>query len=255
MTLLKRHSFTQLSMGFSAVLFAAVALGCSSPGDGNNTTNTADTSQASVNHDGERGSLEFSQEELPYAFNALEPHVDARTMEIHYSRHHAAYVKNANAALDEENIPYDSAEELFDNISRYSNKARNNAGGAWNHSFFWKSMKAPSENNAPTGALAEAINDEFGSFEAFKEQFAAAATGQFGSGWAWLVNDNGTLKIGSTPNQDNPLMDDVELSGTPLLGLDVWEHAYYLHYQNMRGDYVTNWWNVVDWDFVASQFE
>lgn len=244
-----------ISMGFSAIMIAILGA-CTSPSTDTTTATSADTSGTTSSTSAEgNGTLQFSQEALAYEYAALEPHIDARTMEIHYTKHHMGYVNNANAALAEENNPYDTAEDLFSNISSYSSKLRNNAGGAWNHSFFWKSMRSPVSNNAPSGVLADAINDAFGSFDAFKEEFASAATSRFGSGWAWLVNDGGTLKIGSTPNQDNPLMDDVDLDGTPLLGVDVWEHAYYLHYQNLRGDYVSNWWNVVDWEFVASQYE
>lgn len=249
MALTNRRKFLRTTLGLSAATVASTALGvnplnafvsCSSPNSSSGS--------------GTGSPLTFEQEALPYDFAALEPHIDARTMEIHYDRHHTAYINNANAAVTEENIPYSTIEDFFGNISKLSTKARNNGGGAWNHSYFWKSMRAPVEDNAPTGALLDDINATFGSFEAFKEQFAAAGTSRFGSGWAWLVDDNGTLKIGSTPNQDNPLMDDSEIKGKPLLGLDVWEHAYYLKYQNLRGDYIGNWWNVVNWDFVAEQY-
>ncbi|MCK6617018.1 MAG: superoxide dismutase [Cyclobacteriaceae bacterium] len=197
-------------------------------------------------------SLTFSQITLPYGYVALEPAIDALTMEIHYSRHHAAYVKNVNDAITAEGIAYTSEIEFFANTSRLSAKARNNGGGAWNHNFFWQVMK-PGGGGPPAGKVAEALNATFGSFEKFKEQFAAAAMGRFGSGWAWLVQDNGKLKIGSTPNQDNPLMDISELKGTPLLALDVWEHAYYLKYQNKRNEYIANWWSVVNWDEAAKR--
>lgn len=194
--------------------------------------------------------LKFSQIALPYATNALEPSIDTLTMEIHYGKHHAAYIKNVNEAIAAEKISFGSEKDFFANISKLSAKARNNGGGAWNHNFFWQVLKPNS--TAPTGKAAEAINATFGSFEKFKEQFAQAAMTRFGSGWAWLVKDGNTLKIGSTPNQDNPLMEGVsELKGTPLLALDVWEHAYYLKYQNKRNEYVANWWNVVNWDEVA----
>lgn len=198
--------------------------------------------------------LAFSQITLPYAYAALEPHIDALTMEIHYSRHHAAYVKNVNDAIAEEKINYNNETEFFANASKLSAKARNNGGGAWNHNFFWQVMK-PGGGGKPTGKVADALNAAFGSFEKFQEEFNAAAMGRFGSGWAWLVNDNGKLKIGSTPNQDNPLMDVSELRGTPLLALDVWEHAYYLKYQNKRNEYVSAWWNVVNWDEVAKRLK
>ncbi|MBS1487246.1 MAG: superoxide dismutase [Bacteroidetes bacterium] len=196
--------------------------------------------------------LQFSQVALPYAYNALEPHIDALTMEIHYTKHHAGYVKNVNAAITEEKISYDTEKDFFANISKLSAKAHNNAGGAWNHNFFWQVMK-PKGGHMPSGKIAEAINGAFGSFEKFKEEFTKAAMSRFGSGWAWLVNDNGKLKIGSTANQDNPLMDTSEFKGTPLLALDVWEHAYYLKYQNKRNEYVANWWSIINWDEAAKR--
>jgi superoxide dismutase, Fe-Mn family len=202
---------------------------------------------------GNLNAFEFSQIKLPYAYNALEPYIDAQTMEIHYSKHHSAYVKNVNEAIAAEKISHATEKDFFNNASKLSAKAKNNGGGAWNHNFFWMVMK-PNAGGVPAGKAGEAINSAFGSFDKFKEQFTQAAMTRFGSGWAWLVNDNGKLKIGSTPNQDNPLMDTKEageIKGTPLLGLDVWEHAYYLKYQNKRNEYVANWWNVVSWDEVA----
>lgn len=196
------------------------------------------------------GGALFSQIELPYAFNALEPHIDAMTMEIHYSKHHTAYIKNVTEAIAGEKLSFKSEKDFFSSASKLSSKARNNGGGAWNHNFFWKAMK-PAGGGTPSGKVLDALNASFGSFDKFKEQFSQAATSRFGSGWAWLVKDGNGLKVGSTPNQDNPLMDVSELKGTPLLALDVWEHAYYLKYQNKRADYVTNWWNVVNWDEVA----
>jgi Fe-Mn family superoxide dismutase len=193
--------------------------------------------------------LQFSQITLPYPYNALEPHIDAMTMEIHYTKHHAAYIKNVNEAIAAENIVYANEKDFFSNASKLSAKARNNGGGSWNHNFFWQVMK-PGGGGVPTGKIADAINGTFGSFEKFKEQFSQAGITRFGSGWAWLVSEGGKLKVGSTPNQDNPLMDSSELKGIPLLALDVWEHAYYLKYQNKRPEYVTNWWNVVNWDEV-----
>lgn len=196
--------------------------------------------------------IKFSQIALPYSYNALEPNIDSMTMDIHYNKHHAAYIKNVNDAIAAENIDFASEKEFFANASKLSAKARNNAGGAWNHNFFWQVM-APAKGGSPSGKMADAINATFGSFDKFKELFTQSAMTRFGSGWAWLVNDNGKLKIGSTPNQDNPLMDSSELKGTPLLGLDVWEHAYYLKYQNKRNEYVASWWNVVNWNDVASR--
>jgi Fe-Mn family superoxide dismutase len=202
---------------------------------------------------GQPGGFQFVQLPLPYQYGALEPHIDTQTMEIHYARHHAAYIKNGNDAIKEENIQVKDEAGFFASVSKLSAKARNNGGGAWNHNFFWMLMSPASASgaNVPAGRLAEALNGAFGSFEKFKEQFTQAALSRFGSGWAWLVQHEGKLKIGSTPNQDNPLMDLSELKGTPLLALDVWEHAYYLKYQNRRNEYVANWWNVVNWNEVA----
>ncbi len=194
-------------------------------------------------------SLQFTQLQLPYDYAALEPHIDAQTMDIHYNKHHAAYVKNVNEALAEASLSFRDEFDLFKNISTLSVKVRNNGGGAWNHNFFWQIMKP--EASEPGSKLLDALAGTFGSMEKFKEQFTTAAMTRFGSGWAWLVEDNGALKIGSTPNQDNPLMDVSDLRGTPLLALDVWEHAYYLKYQNKRNEYVANWWNLVHWDEVA----
>ena len=193
---------------------------------------------------------------LPYALDALEPHIDAKTMEIHHGKHHQAYVNNLNAAL--EKAP-DAQSLSLDDLLRNLNKVpeavrmavRNNGGGHWNHSMFWQIM-GPGGGGQPSGALGEAIDAGFGGFDKFKEQFAAAAAGRFGSGWAWLVPSGGKLTITSSPNQDNPIMDG---QPAPILGVDVWEHAYYLKYQNRRPDYVAAWWNVVNWDEVARRFE
>lgn len=195
----------------------------------------------------------FELPQLPYAHNALEPHIDAKTMEIHHGKHHQAYVTNLNNALKGTDGENKSLEEIVSNISKYPMPVRNNGGGHWNHSFFWQIM-GPNAGGAPTGELADAINASFGSFDAFKEQFAAAGTTRFGSGWAWLVKHDGKLVICSTPNQDNPLMDIAEVKGTPILALDVWEHAYYLHYQNRRPDYIAAFWNVVNWNKVAELY-
>jgi superoxide dismutase, Fe-Mn family len=194
---------------------------------------------------------------LPYAFDALEPHIDARTMEIHHGKHHQGYVNNLNAALDKHaELHQKSVDDLLGNLNAVPEDIRtavhNNGGGHWNHSLFWTIM-APKAGGAPSGDLASAITAAFGDFTKFKEQFAAAAGSRFGSGWAWLVRDAGKLSITSTPNQDNPLMDGRK-AGDILLGLDVWEHAYYLKYQNRRPDYVSAWWNVVNWDAVAKRF-
>ncbi|MCZ8355103.1 MAG: twin-arginine translocation signal domain-containing protein [Cyclobacteriaceae bacterium] len=197
--------------------------------------------------------FQFRQIPLPYEYNSLEPIIDVATMEIHYSKHHAAYLKNVNEAIVAEKINEVSELSFFKNIASYSVKARNNGGGVYNHNFFWQCMREPKENNLPDGKLAEAINQAFGSFQNFKDQFSTAAISRFGSGWAWLVKGNNALLIGSTPNQDNPLMSVSDFKGTPLLALDVWEHAYYLKYQNKRAEYVANWWSVVNWDFVSKQ--
>jgi Fe-Mn family superoxide dismutase len=198
--------------------------------------------------------MAFTLPALPYATTALEPHIDAKTMEIHHGKHHNAYVTNLNAAVagkPEENL---SIEEICKNISKYPAAVRNNGGGHYNHSLFWTVM-APNAGGAPTGALADAINAAFGNLDEFKTKFAAAGATRFGSGWAWLiVGADGKLAITSTPNQDNPLMDIAEVKGTPILGLDVWEHAYYLNYQNRRPDYITAFWNVVNWAEVAKRF-
>lgn len=194
----------------------------------------------------------FTLPPLPYTTDALEPHIDKMTMEIHHTKHHQAYVNNLNKVCAESKIDA-SLEELIANISKYPVGVRNNGGGHWNHSFFWNLMKpASAETNQPTGKTGEAIIQAFGNFDEFKKQFNTAAMSRFGSGWAWLLKTKeGKLSIGSTPNQDNPLMDVSDLKGTPLLALDVWEHAYYLKYQNKRADYVNAWWNVINWDNVA----
>ncbi len=198
--------------------------------------------------------MAFTLDPLPYAFNALEPHIDARTMEIHHDKHHQAYVTNLNNAIagtDAENM---SIEDICKNISKFAMPVRNNGGGHYNHSLFW-SIMGPNGTGAPTGALAEAINAAFGTFDEFKTKFNAAGATRFGSGWAWLIkNSAGKLEICSTPNQDNPLMDIAEGKGFPIIGCDVWEHAYYLHYQNRRPDYMAAWWNTVNWEEAARRF-
>jgi Fe-Mn family superoxide dismutase len=193
--------------------------------------------------------MAFELPKLPYEYTALEPHIDARTMEIHHSKHHQAYVTNLNNAVNGTEWEGKSLEELLKNISKLSPAVRNNGGGHWNHSFFWNIMGA-NAGGAPTGDVADAINTAFGSYDKFKEEFTKAATTRFGSGWAWLLVHDGKLVVTSTPNQDNPLMDIADVKGTPILGLDVWEHAYYLHYQNRRPDYITAFYNVINWDAV-----
>ncbi|WP_339790820.1 superoxide dismutase [uncultured Imperialibacter sp.] len=196
--------------------------------------------------------MAFELPALPYATNALEPYIDARTMEIHHGKHHNAYVTNLNKAIEGTEMAGKSLEELLKSHSNVP-AVRNNGGGHWNHSLFWTVM-GPGKGGQPSGALADAINAAFGSFDGFKEKFSAAAATRFGSGWAWLCVKGGKLEICSTANQDNPLMPDAGCSGTPILGLDVWEHAYYLNYQNRRPDYVAAFYNVVDWDAVAKRF-
>lgn len=198
--------------------------------------------------------MAFELPKLPYELNALEPHIDAKTMEIHHGKHHNAYVTNLNAAIagtEAENL---SIEEICKNISKYPAAVRNNGGGHYNHSLFWTVLSGkPSQASAK---LAEAIDKDLGGMDKLKEEFNKAATTRFGSGWAWLCVENGKLKICSTPNQDNPLMDVVtDCKGTPILGLDVWEHAYYLNYQNRRPDYCAAFWNIVNWDEVSRRYE
>lgn len=196
----------------------------------------------------------FKQAALPYDFGALEPSIDKLTMEIHYGKHHAAYVKNLNDAVKGTEFEKKSLDDILKTISKAPAAIRNNGGGHWNHTFFWEVM-GPKKSEGPAGALADAIKAQFGSLDKFKEDFGKAATTRFGSGWAWLVAKDGKLAIGSTPNQDNPLMDVSDIKGTPLLGLDVWEHAYYLHYQNKRPDYIKAFWDVVNWDKVAENLK
>ncbi len=199
--------------------------------------------------------MAFELPKLPYEYNALEPHIDAKTMEIHHSKHHQAYVTNLNNAIAGTDAEKLSIEDICRNISKYPAAVRNNGGGHYNHSLFWTVM-GKGKGGAPAGVLADAINAAFGNFDTFKTQFATAATTRFGSGWAWLiVGADKKLAITSTPNQDNPLMDVADVKGTPILGLDVWEHAYYLHYQNRRPDYVGAFWNVVNWDEVAQRLQ
>ncbi|MDP2386243.1 MAG: superoxide dismutase [Bacteroidota bacterium] len=199
--------------------------------------------------------MAFELPALAYAHAALEPHIDARTMEIHHGKHHQAYVTNLNNAIAGTDAEKMSIEDICKNISKFPVAVRNNGGGHYNHTMFWTIM-APNAGGAPTGDLAAAMDKAFGNFEEFKKQFAAAAATRFGSGWAWLcVKDDKSLCVCSTPNQDNPLMDIAECKGTPILGIDVWEHAYYLHYQNRRPDYVGAFWNVINWKQVAENYK
>jgi len=204
-----------------------------------------------------------TQEALPYAFDALAPHIDALTMEIHHGKHHAAYIKNLNTALEgKADLAAKSIEELVTDIAKVEDAVlqttiRNNGGGHWNHAFFWETLAPADKSGKPSDELAKAIDSAFGSMDDFKTKFGEAATKRFGSGWAWLIVKDGKLAVTSTPNQDNPLMKELvveENLGTPLLGLDVWEHAYYLNYQNRRPDYIAAWWNIVNWDKVSARF-
>lgn len=198
--------------------------------------------------------MAFKLPDLKYDYNALEPHIDARTMEIHYNKHHGAYTTKLNDAIAGTENDGKSIEEIFAKVSSLPVGIRNNGGGYYNHTLFWDIM-GPNGGGAPTGELAAAIDRDFGSFDAFKEQFNNAAATRFGSGWAWLVKKgDGKLVVTSTANQDNPLMDLAEVKGSPVIGLDVWEHAYYLHYQNRRPDYINAFWNVVDWEAAAKKF-
>lgn len=197
--------------------------------------------------------MSFELPKLPYDYSALEPHIDARTMEIHHTKHHNAYVTNLNNAIAGTDAEKLSLEQILADVSKYGPAVRNNGGGHYNHAMFWQIM-GPNAGGAPSGELAAAIDLAFGSFEKMKEEFNKAAATRFGSGWAWLVMHDGKLTVTSTPNQDNPLMDVADVKGFPILGLDVWEHAYYLNYQNRRPDYVSSWWNVVNWNAVTKLF-
>ena len=197
--------------------------------------------------------MAFTLPPLPYAHDALEPHIDTLTMQIHHGKHHQAYVDNLNKAIAGTEHENKTLAQLIDHAGAISAPVRNNGGGHWNHTFFWESL-APNAGGVPTGKLADAITAAFGSFDEFKTKFAAGGVGRFGSGWVWLIAVDGKLTISSTPNQDNPLMDVAEVKGTPLLGVDVWEHAYYLKYQNKRPDYLAAIWNVINWDKVAERF-
>lgn len=197
--------------------------------------------------------MAFELPQLPYAKDALEPHIDTKTMEIHHGKHHAGYTNNLNNAIKGTELDGQSIEVVLSKVGSQSIGIRNNGGGFYNHSLFW-SIMSPNGGGAPSGELAQAIDNAFGSFESFKDHFSKAAASRFGSGWAWLVVVDGKLEVSSTANQDNPLMDVSDVKGTPILGLDVWEHAYYLNYQNRRPDYINAFFNVVDWEKVAELF-
>ncbi|MUV03474.1 superoxide dismutase [Flavobacterium rakeshii] len=207
------------------------------------------------NPDDVKAEGKFQLVKLGYAYDALEPYIDAKTMETHYSKHHVGYANKLNKAIAGSDLENKSIEEILKGMDMNNKALRNNGGGYYNHNLYWEIM-APNAGGQPTGALAEAINKDFGSFENFKDKFSEAAGTQFGSGWAWLyVDASGKLAVGQTPNQDNPLMPGVGISGTPVLAIDVWEHAYYLHYQNKRPDYISNFYNVINWDAVAKKYE
>ncbi|MBN2612575.1 MAG: superoxide dismutase [Bacteroidales bacterium] len=195
----------------------------------------------------------FKLPDLPYAYDALEPHIDTETMKLHHLKHHASYTDKFNAALKDAGITGKNAKEILSEVSKYSTAIRDNGGGYFNHKLFWKVM-SPDGGGQPEGELLDAINKDFGSFEEFKNKFATAAKTLFGSGWAWLILSDGKLKVTTTQNQDSPVMDIAEVKGTPLLMLDVWEHAYYLKYQNRRADYVDAFWNVVNWEFISKKY-
>lgn len=197
--------------------------------------------------------MAFELNNLPYSYNALEPYIDAQTMEIHHTKHHGAYTANLNKAIEGTSLTTMSIEDIMKDVSKHPVAVRNNGGGFYNHNLFW-SIMSPNGGGNPQGNVAKAIDKAFGSFEAFKEKFANAAATRFGSGWAWLILKGTELVITSTPNQDNPLMDVAEVKGFPILGLDVWEHAYYLRYQNRRPDYINNFWKVVNWAEVEARF-
>ena len=197
--------------------------------------------------------MSFELPQLPYAYDALEPHIDARTMEIHHGKHHAGYTNKLNAAITGTENEGKSIEEILKNLDMNNAAVRNNGGGFYNHSLFW-SVMSPNGGGSPTGELADAINVAFGSFESFRDQFSNAAATRFGSGWAWLCSTNGKLGVCSSANQDNPLMPTIGCGGVPILGIDVWEHAYYLNYQNKRPDYVSAFFNVINWDEVTSRY-
>lgn len=197
--------------------------------------------------------MAFELPKLPYDYKALEPHIDAMTMEIHHSKHHGAYTNNLNAAIQGTEMDKLSLDEILKDISKYPVAVRNNGGGYYNHNLFW-TILSPNGGGAPVGGIASAINNQFGSFDAFKEEFNKAALSRFGSGWAWLVDVQGKLVISSTPNQDNPKMDVAEVKGYPIFGIDVWEHAYYLKYQNRRNEYIAAFWNLINWEEINKRF-
>jgi superoxide dismutase, Fe-Mn family len=240
---MNKRTFLKTSLLGLGGIFAAPVI------SGKGYVNSGIIPDASYNQEGK-----FELPSLSYDYDALEPHIDARTMEIHHSRHHAGYVNNLNNALQGSGRNEKSIESILNSVSSHSEAVRNNGGGHYNHQLFWEIM-SPKGGGKPSGELLSAINGTFDSFDKFKEQFSSAASSRFGSGWAWLMVSDGKLKISSTPNQDNPLMDIADERGTPILGLDVWEHAYYLKYQNMRGNYISAFWEVVNWDAVSEKLK
>lgn len=233
---------------------ASLAVGIGATFIGSGLISSCKTSQAAGNNPFRTG---FDQAALPYTYGALEPYIDALTMEIHHTKHAAGYAKNLNDAAVAEGVDRGKPlEDVLLNIKKFSEKMRNNAGGHYNHELFWKSMRASRTDNKPTGTLLAAIESKFGAFGSFKTAFGEQGKNRFGSGWAWLIlMKDKQLILTSTPNQDNPLMPVAGTQGTPLLGLDVWEHAYYLKYQNKRADYIDNWWNLVNWDYVNTRYD
>lgn len=237
--------------GFLMVLIAAgMLVSCQESPQKTQTSNNEQNAEIIMTTLTEKHSLP----QLAYSYDALEPHIDKETMEIHHTKHHQAYINNLIKAIEGTELENKDLEEIFSNMSNHPTAIRNNGGGHYNHTFFWQIL-GPNGGGKPSQRLLTAIEKKFNSFDKFKEEFNAAATSRFGSGWAWLiVDDNGNLEITSTPNQDNPLMDVADKKGTPILGLDVWEHAYYLKYQNKRPEYVTNFWNVVNWEEVERRY-
>ena len=245
---MKTNNFTKGTMVLGAAMMLTALL-ISSCTDTNGKDKDFEKSLMPVEAEG------FVQAELPYAFDALEPYIDQQTMELHYGKHHAGYTSKFNAALAEEGITERDLNKIFANVSQYGAGIRNNGGGYYNHSLFWNFL-SPDGGGEPSGELLKAIEKDFGSFDAFKELFSKAAASQFGSGWAWLiVDESGNLQVTSTANQDNPLMDVVDVKGAPILNLDVWEHAYYLFYQNRRTEYIGNFWNLVNWETVDKLYK
>jgi len=238
---------------FYSIIFAMAALGLLFSSCQDATQTDTDDTNSNAQTVADAGEI-YSLPDLPYEYDALEPHIDERTMRIHHSRHHQGYINNFNNEIAGTPLENMSMEEIFSNMSEHSTSARNNGGGHYNHKLFW-SILSPNGGGEPTGELAASIDESFGTFQNFKTELENAGATQFGSGWAWLiVNNAGDLLVTQTPNQDNPLMDVAKVQGTPILGVDVWEHAYYLHYQNRRGAYLEAFWNVVDWDAVSARY-